>query len=242
MLIFGSTAQKFWFPDSRSPKDLDLLQTGARNQDEKYWVPSFNYILENNKNKEYVDPDFLLTIKLSHSFWNIHWEKTIFDINFLKEHGCKIDEGLFKLLIKDWAEIHGKKRGTLNKTNEEFFQDAVKRKYDHDFLHQRVAYYERPLFEKIKPDLAKALCNQKMFNELSHLDQIRLCKEEIFVVALERFLIPNDFNFCEKAAFNRAFKHLVVSMTRGWFPRFMVENNKEIKKNEDWNLKGKIYE
>lgn len=240
MLIFGSTALKHWFPDAREPKDLDIISREDKNTGEVYWTPAFEYLLENNGDHEYVFPNFLYTIKLSHSMWDVKWDKTLHDIKFLKRKGCIVDEPFYKLLIKDWSVLHGAKKAKLNKSNEDFFKDYVKRKYDHDFLHETVAYYGRPLFESIKEDLSMVQCSKKLFDKLSHLDKIRLCKEEMFVIALERYLIPNDFVFSERAAFRKAFKHLVTSMTAGWFPRFIMENAEEILNNQDWSWKNKL--
>jgi len=240
MLIFGSTALNHWFPDSRTPKDLDIIDRDVKSHNETYWVPSFEYILENNKDSKYVDPNFLYTIKLSHSFWDVKWDKTIFDIIFLKSKGCIADEDLYKGLVKDWQVVHGKKKVNLNKENKQFFSDNVTRKYDHDDLHLLVKHYSRPLYESIKSDLNSAKCEKNLFTLLSHDDKILLCREEIFVVALERFLIPSNFHMNQKAAINKAIKQLVTTMTTGWFPRFIVENIKEITNIKNLNLKQKL--
>jgi len=253
MLIIGSTALHHWFPDSREPKDFDIIQSPLeknileyfgfnylKGKVEKYWLNSFQYILDNNIDFKFVDPNFLYTIKLSHSFWDVKWDKTIYDIIFLKNKGCQADEVLYKMLVNEWKLVHGKKKVNLNKNNDEFFKDNVKREYEHDELHILVAHYDRPLYERIKPDLNKANCSYKMFTDLSFEDKIKLCREEIFVVALERYLIPNDFVANEKAAFHKALKHLVTSMSFGWFPRFIVENIKEITNVKKLNLKEKL--
>ena len=85
MLIFGSTALKYWFPDfKREPKDLDYIsQTKPRPGTkgvEYIWEDSFQYVLENNVDPKYVDPAFLYTIKVAHAAWDVRWDKTMHDI------------------------------------------------------------------------------------------------------------------------------------------------------------------
>lgn len=175
-----------------------------------------------------VNPVGLYSIKLSHSFWDIHWNKTAFDISFFQKNGVNYNPTLFNLLYKFWLVKHGQKRANLNKTNEEFFKDAVKRRYIHDDIHKAVAYYEKPLYERIKHDTDLALTSRPLFDKLDHIDKIRLCREEIHVTALERFLIPKDFHFNVKVAYRAAIKNLVTSMTKGYFPFFIMQNITEL--------------
>ena len=50
MLITGSTALKYWYPDfSRNPDDLDIISpTPSKSQEmvEYHWVNSFEYLLQ----------------------------------------------------------------------------------------------------------------------------------------------------------------------------------------------------
>lgn len=144
-MIIGSTAMKYWFPESREPKDLDIISHSGATKDkvEYHWQPSFQYILDHNQHPEYLDPNFLYTLKVSHASWDVRWEKTMVDIIYLKERGCKLDKELYDLLYKDWEIEHFPKRLSLNKKNEEFFQ--ADRKVTHDKLHERFMFYDKPL-------------------------------------------------------------------------------------------------
>jgi hypothetical protein len=152
----------------------------------------------------------------------------MFDIHFFQKKGCELDEELFGVLHKQWAIIHGPKRAKLSEQNEMFFKKTVERKYVHDSLHEAMKFYDEPMFQKIKIDKSKAAVSRKMFEELSHEDQLKCALEEIYVVALERFLIPADFKMHPKAARQEALRLLITSMTKGFFPRFMVTNWNEL--------------
>lgn len=182
-MIFGSTAAKFWFPDFREPNDLDTLQKESvvTPNAQSYWYgESSEFIIKNNKHPEYVDAEFLYTIKAGHAHWNIHWDKTMADIVFFQNKGLKIHTELFNLLIKDFAAFHGVRNASLKgKNSKTFFEDAVPRKYIHDSIHEAVAFYERPLYERILKSAGSVECYRDKFEELSLQDRQRLVKEEV---------------------------------------------------------------
>lgn len=148
-LIFGSTAAKHWFPlHFREPNDLDIISK------DHYWAGPFQTILDKNCHDQFVDPDFLYTIKMSHAAWNVHWLKTINDIILLKDLGCRLHKTLYNDLYKFWEGYHDpKKRISIQGHPKDFFKPNVKRVYDHDKLHHDFAFYNRPLHESIRPNL-----------------------------------------------------------------------------------------
>ncbi len=132
-LIFGSQAARFWFPDfPRNPADLDIMSKEPKMSKDvqHYWWPTFEEIIDRNKDEKYLDPEFLLVIKMAHARWDIHWNKTLSDILFFKKKGIKADPEIYRKLVKDFTETHKKKWATLKgKDSETFFQDAVKRPF-----------------------------------------------------------------------------------------------------------------
>lgn len=231
-LIFGSHAIKHWYPDfKREPSDLDIMTQEPRRPDgqrvEHLWADSFQEILDTNRDPKYVDPEKILTVKASHANWDIKWEKTICDILFLKEKGLEIDYDLYKKLKNDWRVIHGRESAPLrNKTADEFFADKVSRKYVHDDIHKAVAYYDKPLFLKILKSPNSVECSKKKFDKLSFSDKIKLAREEIYVTALERWVIPSDFQESAGRAYNRSLKKFVTTMSSGWMSFFLIDNFK----------------
>ncbi len=223
-LIFGSTAMIYWFPDfNNKPKDLDIIfntSVKAPKGIEYHWVDSFQYIFDNNIDCEYVDKDFLYTIKISHAAWDIWWDKTMYHINFMKERGCKLDYTLYNMLIKEWEILHGsKKRIKLKGKPETFFNTNVTRKIDHEQLHEIVKFYDKPIHYSIRKDINTVTPSKKLWDSLSYGDQIKCALEETYVFALERYIdLPPNI------AFTKALKHLITHSTKGYFNLFLIDN------------------
>lgn len=228
-LITGSTALKYWFPDfPREPKDLDIISSEKINENTKdieyHWLDGFQYILDRNTFSICVYPNFLYTIKVSHAAWDIYWDKTMFDIKFLQEKGFKLDNELYNILYKHWEIIHSKKKIKVKGYSEDFFNNNVTRKMNHDEVHQLVKFYNKgPIHEVIRKDKKDVACNKELWDTLSNDDKIKCCLEEIYVFALERYT-----NFPPKTAFNKALKHLITKSTKGWFNLFLIENFSEL--------------
>jgi hypothetical protein len=241
-LIYGSAAVKHWFPEFRIPNDLDFISSENHwiPLENSYWIDAFEY-LENNKHPMYVDPNFLLTIKVSHACYDIHWDKTLKDIIFLLNKGCVLDKTFYNLLIKDWSIIHGKKKVNLNVPNEEFFRNNITRKYSHDELHEHLAFYSKPLHNYIRINLNYPMSSEDMFYELSKEDQIKCMLEETFVFMFERFLIPKKTKSLKHAKY-LALKQLITSSTSGWFNLALIMNFEELINYDADFLKPKLEE
>lgn len=238
--LIGSRAMNHWFPDFRVGKDEDYLTDEDLKSTLSPHVEYFNvngfhgleWVLHRG---EIASPEILYTIKLSHSFWNVHWPKTMFDILWCQNKGIEHIPELLSLLYKDWEIKHGKKKAYLGKSNDDFFNDFVSRVYVHDDIHRAIAYYDEPMFEKLKYRKDSAYISEKLFNGLSYEDKLKTCREEIYVTTLERFLIPSEFRMNSLTAYRGACKLLVTSMTKGWFPRFIVLNWSELNRPDHHN-------
>lgn len=232
-LIIGSTAIKHWYPEFREPKDLDVIceEKVMTKEVQHYWIPEFEILLENNKDSTYLDPDLMLALKCSHANWLIHWDKTMADILFLKRKGHTINKDIYYRLVKGWRKVHGRESAPLKgKTKDEFFSDAVKRIYDHDSIHDAVAFYDEPLFHKIRPSEDSVECAEDLFEKLSHEDKIKLAREEIYVTALERFVIP--LGWSPGKAYMVSLRKFVTTMSSNWMSLFLIENFDELRKNK----------
>ena len=111
----------------------------------------------------------------------------------------------------------------LNADAEKFFNGNVERVYEHDSVHRAVAFYDRPMFERILRDGSDVAVDKKKFDALTFDEKKALVFEECFVIALERELFARDGRGY-KAAYANALKALVTRLSKGWFPRFIVEN------------------
>jgi hypothetical protein len=144
----------------------------------------------------------------------------------LQSKGAQIIDPLFDTLYLIWVEHYGKKRARLAKGTkpEEFFTPTVRRKYEHDSLHASVAYYDKPLFNAILADGEAVAVDKSKFDALSFDDKCRLVREEVYATALERKVIPSDYTESPIRAYRWALEQTVTSYSKGWFPRWIVEN------------------
>jgi hypothetical protein len=226
MLIFGSVALKHWLPDlKREPNDIDYIcKDKPKNSEgiEYHWVDGFEYILKNNKDPKYVDLDFLYTIKVSHASWDVRWDKTMFDITFMRKSGAKLDYELYKLLYKDWEVVHHKKRIKVEGNADAFFNSNIKRVIPHDDLHEIVKFYDKPLHMSIRRDLTNVKVDKELWNNLGD-KQIKCALEEIYVFAFERY-----FEKSPKQSIHKTLKQLITQSSKGFFNIFLIENFTEL--------------
>lgn len=231
-MIFGSTAIKHFYPDFRNPKDLDIMskEGGVITKEiQKYWIDEFQELIDLSNNKVYLDPELCLTVKCSHANWNIHWEKTMTDILFLKEKGHSINKSIYNKLVKAWRVVHGRESAPLRgRTQDQFFSDAVNRLYVHDSIHDAVAFYDEPIFKRILKKDGSVDCSEEAFNSLSYDDKLKMAKEEIYVTALERFIIPENLDYTKGRAYNASLKKFVTTMSSGWMSYFLIDNFKNL--------------
>ena len=235
-ILIGSTAAYHWFPDSRVPQDIDILTPAKISGNhskicvvDAQWHDCAEYIINTNKNKVCCDPDALFTIKVSHAHWNIKWQKTMYDIAFFQSKGCALNMELYSKLFKIWESVHGKKQVNMSKPMTEFFHDHVNRQYDHEFLHQIVAFKSKPMHEVLRPDHGTAWCSEALFNELPIEEKYMACMEECLVTAIERANLTKDSKLSARlAAVNNAYFLMCTSMTTGWFARFLILNQRNL--------------
>lgn len=242
-LVIGSVAMQYWFNEFRQPKDLDFFGTKtpeflAADYDkiEPFWHPSFEGTQLDRT--DMASPDELYTIKVSHAYWELKngsWDKHMTDILFLKSKGAQLDMELHKLLYPVWVETHGVKKMNLAQAAGDFFDDAVVRIYDHDSIHDSVAYGDHPLYERILKDGETVdIDPDKMWNGLTFEEQVKLFREEIAATALERWMIPTKYRFSAGLAWKLALRKTITSLTRGKSARFIVTNFEQFHKPHDY--------
>lgn len=229
--LVGSKALAHHIKINREPKDTDYFSDHPIEGAEVFYHPD----LEKWPWGSIATLDELYTIKVSHSFWELRngsWTKHMIHLTQMKDEGAQLIEPLFKLLYGIWEEVHGKKMVNLEKTPEEFFTSTVTRIYEHDSIHESVAFYDEPLFNAILRDDSEVAVSREKFNELSHEDKIKLVKEEVFATALERLIIPADYRYNQRQAYMWALRKLITSFSKGWFPLWVVENFTEFLHND----------
>lgn len=235
-MIVGSTAIKYWFPDfPREPKDIDIVG------DYQLVIPTEKRVerLENpillecyTGASKYLPPNLLYTLKISHSFWDLEngsWSKHMWDIQWLKEKGCKFIPELFYKLYDYWKTIHGEnKRSNLEMSAEDFFDNAVTFPVEHDYLHELLVTHpyfkgEQPTYKKILKDGKEVEVSEEKFNLLTEVEKFNLVTEEVMVMALERY---GDMYY--KRAFGRMLKKFILSHAPLWEAVWIIQHHKEL--------------
>jgi hypothetical protein len=180
-----------------------------------------------------LKPKYQIATKRSHLIYPIHFEKNIQDYHNLKSKfgNLKKDQRIeeyYQLRFNEAKERNKQRTPKLNVTTEDFFSSklAVPSYFVHDHIHERMAHDNVPMYTKMQPDPSMAWCSKDMFFQLSHLEQVQCVQEEAYVIALERYIIPqhgdncNDYFDCYK----RALKRICTTLTSGWFRDFAIEN------------------
>ena len=232
-LIIGSTALRRFLPDWREPKDFDAFSDYeglVREPDDTrdlFWDNSFYRWLGYDDSERFATLDELYTIKVSHSYWDLpngSWNKHMADIVALKRAGGTLDHDLHAMLYSVWQNKHGRKRVNLNMDKQEFFADAVTRIYDHDSIHESVAYGDQPIYDTVLVPGQTIAMDMAAIKSLDFDTQVKLYREEIYVTALERWVIPSGYKFSPRKAYAWALKKTIVSLTKGWSATFIVDN------------------
>lgn len=233
-LITGSTAIRHWFPDfPREPKDKDMWHRfdGRIKQDaDILWDDRLAELVGIEPGTRYATPDEILTIKISHSPWELKngsWRKHMHDIVWLQDHGAKEIDGWADVLYPIWEDMHGSKKVQLNQESGAFFTDAVTRIYDHDSLHDTVSHFDRPLWMEVLKDGQSVAMDMNKVWALPFEQQIMLFREEVYATALERWLVPawdKGQVFSPTMAYMWALRKTITSLTKGKSSLFMIRN------------------
>jgi hypothetical protein len=239
-IIVGSTAaqlQTSW----RKPLDLDIwtneVYTSIPGFDYKT-IPKdilklIDYIVINDLNIATLDS--LYTIKCSHLGWdNPNWNKHKLDILHLKHIGAKLNILLYKALVEFWKiELNDKSFLSLKQSKENFFTDNVTYLFDHDWLHEQVSFPNKPTYKQCLKDGEDVLIDQVKFNQMTKEAQLSMFKEEITVIAIERWLVNPKIKDCSwMQSYYKALRKTVTTLTKGWATEFIIMNMEYFTKPE----------
>lgn len=191
-VLIGSRAIKFHFPDfPREPKDYDYAcdevdkPTVSRKEELYPITPILERFNPFTRDEKILSPDQILTLKMSHVFWDIKWAKTMFDIVWLQKKGCKVDWALFYDLIDHWTVVHGPNvRANLNMEVKEFFTNGIKDGHNHDNLHTYIK--NPPTYTQVLIDPNGVAIDEGKFWALPFESKCDIIREECYVMAYER--------------------------------------------------------
>lgn len=230
-IVVGSTALGKFNLNRRKPSDVDIwtdeFSYSPSEKEDVALVPSEILSKVDCTDDGFATPDSVYTIKLSHLVYDIQWQKHKLDVLFLKINSCKVLPKLYELLIEHWKVVHGAKDFlSLNKDKIDFFDDAVHYQYEHDHLHELVAFPNKPVYTKCLKEGQDVLIDKEKFFSMCFDDQVRMFREEIAVIAIERWLVDPKYEsrYSWYQAHMFSVRKTVTSLTKGWASRFLVEN------------------
>lgn len=171
--------------------------------------------------------DVLYLLKMSHRFKknSPHFLKTMFDIHRLRKAGANITPELEPVLKLREKETYTYSHPKLNVSKKEFFNgDDVPYVYDHDSIHEVVAFLGRPAYTYYMTDGEQVKASMdKFFEQPEHIKLLGVL-EESMVLAAERSQIPNNFELPPRVSFNIALEKVCTSITSGRFREFAYES------------------
>jgi len=234
MIVYGSYAMKYWYPEFRLPKDIDIVQLDKDDHDiellsklKQENLPieikeaAFFYPLEDETYNSILSPEGMLAVRISHAMYDLYWEKAIEDIIFLQRKNVSYDLRSVKLLRKGWKKVHKgvREQMNMNLPPEIFFNSNIQRYYNHDDLHELIKTDKIPAFQKILRDNVSVAVSRDKFENLSFEEKLATVLEEVCVLACER-----HFDKSVKAAYRHSLKDFITRMTSGWYNIFILEN------------------
>lgn len=195
--------------------------------------------------------ELLYIIKAGHIMYpHREWNKHILDYHILSKIVDTTDPK-----IKEYVKLHRKttKERLSNiktpklkgVTKTDFFDDAVKKYYDHDFIHECMAHKERPMYTYMQRDPAIVDCDVSLWETFTYEEKIFCILEESYVIALERKIIPkiklNQPPPHIIEAFKWALMRVCTTLMSGKFRKFAIDNYFVILNKIDLKYVNKFY-
>ena len=179
-----------------------------------------------------VAPIGLAIIKRSHLWRDLKWNKHITHYHkYLKEfeqYYTDYDRSLLTERTAMTMQRYPQGNPNLMQSKEDFFDDAVEKLYDHDYLHELYAHYDKPLYTKLLRQADLAWCEESKWQMLSHEDKLKCIQEEVYVIATERYLVRNNWKYPAKRAYMQALQKVCTTLCSGWFRDYSIDYYPEL--------------
>lgn len=219
-ILIGSNALIKYVGAIREPKDVDYavdVEASSGIQGEE-WL--YNPVLFEMEDGEVISAENLLSLKVSHLFFDINWDKHMYDVQQLLKAGHKWDDGKVEKLFTFFEGYLPKvRRSKLEMTKEDFFTNAVN--YDvceHDQLHEILT--PTPAYKKILKDGCDVELDESRWWDLSFEEKCDVVFEETAVMAFERF--KGDTYY--KADYQKMLKKCIIQHFPRYIALFAIEN------------------
>jgi hypothetical protein len=187
----------------------------------------------------------LAAIKRSHLWRRLDFTKNIIQYQLMDHDFNGVDRDFIGRRSKLIEEAFPQPTAPQNVSNREFFKDNVQRVFTHDDIHPIVAHYKIPIYEMLKSDHSKAECESDLWHDLSNVNKDRAVLEEIYVIALERWLIPSRIEgkkYPYKLALYKALEKCCTTLGEGFFRDHAIDNWARIVEQFDFSKLDRFFE
>ena len=240
--LIGSRALNFWYPECsiKDTTDWDVISDKPIEGTE-WHNPNIllNREIENydsGHTVEFNGQEFcivnrtgLACIKRSHLWRDLsfnkhitHWDKSL---SKAVPYFTDYDKDYLDRRTRATMQMFPQQYPKLNKTVSDFFDDAVQKKYSHDWLHELYAFESKPMYTKLQSNPELAWCEKEKWDNLTDIQKLQCVAEETYVIATERFLVPSDWSYPERLAYFNALKKVCTTLCSGWFRDFAIDNH-----------------
>ncbi len=246
-------------------------------------IESFEMLLRDSDFEgDYAPIEILYSLKKAHIHFPIKFQKHIEDLMFLREKlrekyklDFETDLKLYHDILNkslDLTELHFKetekrlgklKTPKMNQNTKMFFgksEKYIKSYYIHDNIHLAIAHDQDPIYLSILKEGAEVETDVHRWSPLTLQQKIWCVLEEVYVIALERKIIPQLFDIkylpalindeksirqygmmSDKEAFDWALMRVCTTLCDGFFREFAVRAYDEIQKQYDKNYVDKFF-
>lgn len=241
-VLIGSRALAYWNPDVKIKEDTDWdIISDEPIEGSEWHDPNFlnnaqmcqlytsagSTIDFNGHTLNVMNSLGLSIIKRSHLWRNLSFQKHITYyhkfMSYKRQDYGLLAEEILQERIRLTTQVFPQGHPSLKKSVDDFFDDYVTKKYNHDYLHELVAYHDRPLYTQLQRDLTMAWCEKDLWDKLSVDDKIKCVAEETQVIAIERFLVPKDWNYPVRHAYIKALDKVCTTLCSGWFRDWAID-------------------
>ena len=186
--------------------------------------------------------NMLYLLKMSHRYLknSPHFLKTMDDIHLMRSCGAFIPEHLQEFYEDRMKDTYTYSHPKLNQNKKEFFTDEVPYIYDHDSIHEAVAFLGRPAYTRYMKDGSEVMVDKEKWNALPDIFKMYGVLEESYVLAIERSQVPYP-ETDRKKSFDIALMKVCTSITSGWFREFAWENYHKIQELYSENYVDKFW-
>lgn len=208
------------------PWELEIAWPGSSGEEFLNLVSEDPETIQNAYgNASFPSLDALYAIKMSHRYLknSKHFLKTMKDIRYFRSKGAKLSGRYYEWYRRREKETYSYKHPNLKQSKNNFFAGSVEQVYDHDSIHEAVAFGSCPAYLLYKKDGAEVECDRGKWENLSDEVKLHGVVEEALVLALERSQIP--FPETDKIrSFKMALEKVCTSITSGWFREWAWEH------------------